>query len=104
MIKHYHYLMPVWNNSNERAAAIAAVKNAVSLQVGLGEDDYVMVTELRCAEEGCPPLETVIAVLRKDQQKRTYKIHKPISDITSADLQGLFAKSLPSNSTQQELS
>jgi hypothetical protein len=104
MISHYHYLMPVWNNSNERAAAIATVKNAVSVHLGLGEDDYVMVTELRCAEEGCPPLETVIAVMRKDRHKQAYKIHKPIGDITAADLQGLFAKSLPSNSTQQELS
>ena len=96
--------MPVWNNSNERAAAIAAVKNAVSLHLGLGEEDYVMVTELRCAEEGCPPLETVIAVMRKDRQKHAYKIHKPIGDITAADLRGLFEKSLPSNSIQQESS
>ena len=62
--------MLVCNNSKERAAAIAAVKNAVSLHLGLGEDDYVMVTELRCAEESCPPLETVIAVMRKDRQKQ----------------------------------
>jgi hypothetical protein len=96
--------MPVWRNSNERAAAIAAVKNAVNLHLGLGEDDYVMVTELRCAEEGCPPLETVVAVMRKDRPKQAYKIHKPIGVITAADLQDLFAKSVPSNSTQQELS
>jgi hypothetical protein len=90
--------------TNERAAGIAAIKNAVSLRLELGEDDYVMVTELRCAEEGCPPLETVIAVLRKDQQKRAYKIHKPIGDITATDLQQLFVKPLPSNSAQQEQS
>jgi hypothetical protein len=42
--------------------------------------------------------------MRKDRHKQAYKIHKPIGDITAADLQGLFAKSLPSNSTQQELS
>jgi hypothetical protein len=92
------------NNGNERSVAIAAIKNAMTLHLELGEDDYVMVTELRCAEEGCPPLETVIAVLRKDQQKHTYKIHKPIADITATDLQGLFAKPLQSNSARQELS
>jgi tagatose-1,6-bisphosphate aldolase non-catalytic subunit AgaZ/GatZ len=95
-------MMP--NTTNERAAAIATLKNAVTLHLKLGEDDYVMVTELRCTEEGCPPLETVIAVLRKDQQKRTYKIHKPIAEIAATDLQRLFAKPLSSNSAQQELS
>lgn len=45
-----------------------------------------MVTELRCREEGCPPLETVIAVIGADRQKRIYKIHKPITEITEASL------------------
>jgi hypothetical protein len=96
--------MPTESNANERAVAIANIKNAASLHLGLGEDDYVMVTELRCTEEGCPPLETVIAVLRRDQQKRAYKIHKPIGNITAADLQDLFAGPSPSTSGQQELS
>ena len=89
------------NSANERAAAIAAIKNAVTRHLELSEEDYVMVTELRCSEEGCAPLEIVIAVLRKDQQKRTYKIHKPIADITATDLRRVFAKP---DSAQQELS
>ncbi|MBO0777725.1 MAG: hypothetical protein J2P37_02755 [Ktedonobacteraceae bacterium] len=50
------------------------------------EDTSIMVTELRCSEPGCPPIETVIALLKKAQPTRQYKIQKTIAAITQADV------------------
>jgi hypothetical protein len=46
----------------------------------LDADASVMVTELRCAEPGCPPLETIIAILDQPGQPRQFKIHKAIAE------------------------
>ncbi len=45
-------------------------------------DAAVLVTELRCTEPGCPPLETVIAVLDDAVAPRQYKLHRALADIT----------------------
>lgn len=39
------------------------VKGWFRKSFGIGEETSLMVTELRCSEPGCPPVETVIAVL-----------------------------------------
>jgi len=57
--------------------------------LGLSDDIAVMVTELRCTEPGCPPLETVIAVLSQSVQPRQYKIHKALAEVTHADIRTL---------------
>ena len=46
----------------------------------------ILVTELQCAEEGCPPIETVIAVLGSPGNSRQFKIHKPITEVTEQDV------------------
>lgn len=56
---------------------------------GLDDDAVVMVTELQCREPGCPPLETVIAVLARDGQRRLYKIFKPLAAVTLDDVASL---------------
>lgn len=63
------------------------IRTWVSTSLGLGEDITVMVTELECTEEGCPPLETVIAVLDNPGKPRQFKIHKPISEVTQQDVE-----------------
>lgn len=50
------------------------------------DDTTIMVTELRCSEVGCPPIETVIALLNPIHPTRQYKIHKPVTDIAMADI------------------
>jgi hypothetical protein len=55
----------------------------------LEEDTSLMVTELRCTEPGCPPIETVIALLKASHPTRQYKIHKPVADITFDDVTAL---------------
>ena len=65
---------------------IAEVKEWVAEVFRLGADVSVMATELRCTEAGCPPLETVIAILEQPGQPRQFKIHKGIADVTFADV------------------
>lgn len=48
------------------------------------------VAELRCAEPGCPPVETVVAVLgAPGGSPRQWKIHKPMSEVTRGDVERL---------------
>lgn len=65
----------------------ARVKVWAREHLGLDENVTVMVTELRCSEPGCPPLETVIAVLDGGNQNRQYKIHKPMDEVAQTDVQ-----------------
>ena len=52
----------------------------------LPADVSVMVTELRCSEPGCPPLETVIAILDTPGRPRQFKIHKAVADVSRDDV------------------
>lgn len=70
-------------------ARIAQVKSWVREQLHLDEEAVVMVTELRCSEPGCPPLETVIAVLDGPGQRRQQKLHKGVAEITVEDIASL---------------
>lgn len=45
-----------------------------------------MVTELRCAEPGCPPIETVIAILGAPGGRRQFRIHQEVADVTLEDI------------------
>jgi hypothetical protein len=62
------------------------VKNWIFDVLHLEEDISLMVTELRCTEPGCPPIETVIALLKPSHPTQQYKIHKPVADITLDDV------------------
>ena len=69
------------------------IKSWVSEGLGLTDDVSILVTELQCHEPGCPPVETVIAVLRPGVQAAQVKIHQPMAELTHAQvakaLQGL---------------
>lgn len=70
----------------ENREAIARVKQFVRDRFRLVEDDVVMVSELECGLPGCPPLETVIAFWTEDQQRRHYKVFKPVAEVVEDDL------------------
>jgi hypothetical protein len=70
-------------------AAINQIKQWVAAAFDLADDVTIMVTELRCSEPGCPPLETVIAVLRPGQAPIQHKLHKAAVDVTEYDVAGL---------------
>lgn len=44
----------------------------------------ISISQLACHEPGCPPLETVIAVMTQPIQQ--YKIHKAVNEIDEVDI------------------
>ena len=81
--------------SSERANEIKA---QVAATLGLDEEATVTVSELACMEEGCPPVETVIAVFRPAMQKLQLRMHCPISEITAHDIEEMCAQQVNSSS------
>lgn len=79
--------------SSERSNEIKA---QVAATLGLDEEATVMVSELTCMEEGCPPVETVIAVFRPAMEKLQFRLHRPISEITARDIEEMCAQPLNS--------
>ncbi|MBM3770306.1 MAG: hypothetical protein FJW27_03290 [Acidimicrobiia bacterium] len=65
---------------------IAAVKAWVGELFGLSDGATILVTELACKEPGCPPLETVIAVLDGAGGQWKRSLHKAVSEVTREDV------------------
>ena len=55
----------------------------------LGDEDSVLITQLQCAEPGCPPLETVIVIAAAGKPTVQHKLHKPAAEISREDLHAL---------------
>ncbi len=53
------------------------------------EDDIVMVTQIECGQPGCPPLETVIALMREGRAPVKFKLYKALADVTETDVKRL---------------
>lgn len=73
-------------------AAAARVRGWAVELFGLDPDARVMVTELRCAEDGCPDVETVVAVLAGPGKARSHKLPKPVAEVTRDDVAALAAR------------
>ena len=81
----------------ERSSGCAAeIKAWVSKHLELLEDDLVSVAELTCLEPDCPPVETVVTVHRNDGERETWKIDKPMSEVSQSDV----SASLPNAKAQ----
>jgi hypothetical protein len=78
-------------NDEQRAKAIRAIKSVARPLFDAGEDDVILVNELRCTEPGCPPVETVVALMRVGAERRQVKIHKPAVEVTEGDLRAAIA-------------
>jgi len=78
-----NFFQPRSTSNPEQALQIQArVRRVLSLD----EHVTVMVSELRCSEPGCPPLETVIAILDGPGRRRQSRFHKSIAEITTEDI------------------
>ncbi len=79
----------------ERAEKTRAIKAWVREELALDDDATVLVTELACTEPGCPPVETIIALMAVGQERRQAKVHKPIAALERQDIR-LLAEALRS--------
>jgi hypothetical protein len=71
--------------------AIEAIRAWVRQATDLPDTAHVLVTEVRCAEPGCPPVETVIAVMAAGEGTRQYKVVRPLAEVTDADVRRALA-------------
>lgn len=80
---------PFGARSTSDAGRGARIKGWAARAFGLEDGTPMTVAELRCMEPGCPPVETVIAILGTPGPPRQYKVHKPMSEVTFEDVAGL---------------
>jgi hypothetical protein len=72
-------------NPRPDATATARVKGWVAAALPPGDERTILVTELACTEPGCPPVETVIALLGPGEREQ-WRLHKPVAAITEDDV------------------
>jgi hypothetical protein len=72
------------------ATDLSALKAVVRAELRLTCEDVVLVSELRCAEAGCPPVETVVVVL-DTQGHRTWKLPQAPEEVTPHTLRHTLA-------------
>jgi len=76
-------------NQKKDVDSILKIKNWVRETFELTEYETVLVTELQFHEEGCPPVETVIVILREGTRKEQYKFHKRMDEISFEDIENI---------------
>lgn len=74
----------------QRQEHAAAIKRWTRAYLRLDEATPITVTELACADPGCPLLETVIAVFEQDRTRR-WKFTRPNVTVTKAMVQQTLA-------------
>lgn len=77
---------------SKSSAEARTVKSWVVNALGLGSDATVMVSELRCHEPGCPPLETVIVILSGADERREVRLHKGLAAIEQSEVEVLLGE------------
>lgn len=82
--------MNLFSSSPSRAnpEQVNRIKGWVYELLPLSEAIPISISQLHCSEPGCPPLETVIAIL--STPIRQYKIHKALPEIEYTDILHLF--------------
>ncbi len=63
---------------------VQAIKNWVYRILEVDSDVPISISQLACREPGCPPIETVIAVMSNPIKQ--YKLHKAVNDIDETDI------------------
>jgi hypothetical protein len=80
--------MDLFRGNTPNGDQIRQIKHWVSECFEVQAEETVMVSELRCTEPGCPPLETIIAIL-SSAERRQFQLHKPVAEIQRSDIEGL---------------
>lgn len=66
--------------------ALERIRDWVLARFALPPDAAVLVTEITCAQPGCPPLETVVLFWTPDGTRHRLKIFKTAEAVTEEDL------------------
>ncbi|HEY9709498.1 MAG TPA: hypothetical protein V6D48_14940 [Oculatellaceae cyanobacterium] len=63
---------------------IRQIKTWIYELLEIDSEISISISQLRCIEPGCPPIETIIAVMTSPVQK--YTIHKSITELEHTDI------------------
>ena len=78
--------MNLFAKSNLKTSSknIQQIKDWTYQRLDLDSETPISINQLQCHEPGCPPVETVIAVMTSPPLQ--YRINKQISEITEIDM------------------
>ena len=65
---------------------VRKIKGTLEKALSLPDSATISITELACLEEGCPPVETVVALLQAGSNPLQHKFHKSAGEFKAADL------------------
>ncbi|MDR9404440.1 MAG: hypothetical protein RI580_13475, partial [Halothece sp. Uz-M2-17] len=65
-------------------AQVKAIKTWIYEILAISQEIPISISQLRCTEPGCSPIETVISVMKTPTE--TYKIHKSVGEIEYDDI------------------
>mmetsp|Transcript_22718 Transcript_22718/g.77291 ORF Transcript_22718/g.77291 Transcript_22718/m.77291 type:complete len:103 (-) Transcript_22718:938-1246(-) len=75
---------------------VARVKEWIRNTVTVQEGATVMVTELQCKQQDCPPFETIMVLIDKETGNQKRRLHKRICEITEIEVKAVWeAPELP---------
>ncbi|ACL56097.1 hypothetical protein [Methylobacterium nodulans] len=74
------------------AARIAELKEQLIPGLGLGPEDSLTVSEIACADPGCPDVETVVLVMRAGERSRAIRIPRALHEVDDADINAACAE------------
>jgi hypothetical protein len=72
------------NKPKAEPEQIQQIKSWVYRILGVDTGIPISISQIACKEPGCPPIETVIAVMTHLVQQ--YKIHKAVNEIDEVDI------------------
>ena len=71
---------------------VREIKDLVINYFGFPETTVLTVAELRCHDDSCPPVETVITARHSDSSTQDWRLTKPIDEIAKKDIESLCTK------------
>jgi hypothetical protein len=75
-----------FQQDTDHLRALEQVRVWTRESLNLAEDDTVLVSEVACAQPGCPPLETVVTFWTGGVERHWFKVFKPVAEVVFDDL------------------
>lgn len=75
------------NSEKPDPAQVAQIRAWVHDLLPVPENAFIIVKQVECAEAGCLPAETIIAILCSHSGPKQWKLPKPLGQVTRGDVE-----------------
>ena len=79
-------MLKPFRKTPDEVQALDRIESWTRQRFDLSHDAVVVVSEIACAQAGCPPLETVVAFWAEGGERRQFKLFKPVAEVVVEDL------------------